>query len=64
MADYPPIHRAAIAGDVAALRRELEAGVPPDHHPGGIRGYSYIPPKVLILLDGNAGIARIKYFLT
>uniref|UniRef100_A0A7S4A5A5 Uncharacterized protein n=1 Tax=Pelagomonas calceolata TaxID=35677 RepID=A0A7S4A5A5_9STRA len=26
----PPIHRAAIAGDLEALRRELEAGVSPD----------------------------------
>ena len=38
MGEITPIHRAAMKGDVAALRRELEAGVPPDQHTRG--GYT------------------------
>ena len=47
----PPIHRAAIAGDLEALRRELEAGVSPDClcYSGG----SQYTPLIIVCSSGT-----------
>ena len=66
MTEYTPIHRAAISGDVAALRRELEAGVPPDQHPSG--GYNHTTPLSFLLCAnswefGAGHVACVKLLL-
>ncbi len=56
MDQYTPIHRAVYAGDVAALRRELEAGVPPDQHPGR---YNHVTPLSFCLLGRGFGAGHV-----